>query len=102
VSQPTAAVPARPDPSMWESPELRGAIASRNWGMVFAALRRRGYSQEELASITGYSCGEVAAITGGRPIFSYDAQLRVAKVLGVPLCLAGFASCAAWGCGPAW
>lgn len=102
MSQLTAAVPARPDPSMWELPELRGAIASRNWGMVFASLRRRGYSQEELATITGYSCGEVAAIVGGRPILSYDAQLRVAKALGVPLCLAGFAACTVGGCGPAW
>jgi Helix-turn-helix len=88
-------LPFPPVPTVWEPTEARGAIASRNWGAVFAILRRYGYSQEQISAMTGCSTSEVAAIIGGRPLFSYETQLRVARALGVPMCLAGFAVCAA-------
>jgi hypothetical protein len=100
VSHPATDVPSPPNPEVWESPEARGAIASRNWGAVFAILRRRGYSQQQISAMTGCSAGDVAAIIGGRPLFSYEAQFRVARALGVPMCLAGFASCVAICGGP--
>jgi transcriptional regulator with XRE-family HTH domain len=82
-----------PGPGAWELPEMRGAVASRNYGQVFAILRRLGYTQDQLSSMTGYSHTEVAAIISGRPVISYDVQFRLAKRLGLPLCLAGFADC---------
>jgi hypothetical protein len=83
-----------PDHSIWTSPEARGAIASRNWGAVFTILRRYGYTQEHISAMTGCSPRDVAATIGGRPLFSHEAQYRVAGALGVPMCLAGFATCA--------
>jgi transcriptional regulator with XRE-family HTH domain len=88
--------PEKPDPKMWERPEMQAAVTARDFTKVFRLLQRVGLSQQRIAALTGQSQPEVSAIVHGRKVMAYDVLLRVADGLGVPRGLAGLSSC---GCG---
>jgi transcriptional regulator with XRE-family HTH domain len=83
----------RPGPEIWESPEMREAVAARDVTKVFRLLQRVGMSQQRIAALTGQSQPEVSAIIHGRKVQAYDVLLRVTDGLGIPRGLAGMSSC---------
>jgi hypothetical protein len=95
MNTPEPSLPAKPDPAIWDLPEMRAAVASRDIGWIYSILRRHGLSQPEIAVLTRQSQPEVAAIMAGCRVLAYDVLFRIARGLGFPLCLAGLASCCA-------
>ena len=83
----------KPDPRMWERPEMQAAVNVRDFAKVFRLLQRVGLSQQRIAALTGQSQPEVSAIVHGRRLMAYDVLLRVAEGLGIPRGLAGLSSC---------
>ena len=43
------------DPAVWEQPDMRAALAVRDIGAVYRALRDVGISQRQIAALTGQS-----------------------------------------------
>jgi hypothetical protein len=74
----------RPDPSVWERPEMRLLLARRDIGGVYRQLRHIGFSQQRIAALTGQSQPEVSAIMKGRRVMAYDVLARIADGLGIP------------------
>ena len=73
-----------PDPDLWERPEARRALATRDLAAVFRLLRRTGVSQRAIAALTGLAPSEVYEIGRGRRVMAYDVLCRIADGLGVP------------------
>ena len=70
---------------VWDRPDMRHALATRDIGAVFQILQRHGVSQRKIAARTGQTQGEVSEILhGDRKVNAYDLLLRIAKGLGVP------------------
>ena len=68
---------------------------------LFVWLQRRGWSQAQIASLTGQSQPEVSAIIKGRKVTAYPVLLRVADGSGIPRGYLGLSSCIACdGTGP--
>jgi len=88
-----APVLARPDPVLWEDPQMRSAWAWRDITRVYRILQRHGLSQQRIAALTGQSQPEVSAIIHGRKAMAYDLIERVAEGLGVPRGYAGLSYC---------
>jgi transcriptional regulator with XRE-family HTH domain len=90
-ARPAPAVPQRPDPELWERPEVRAILAERDIAALIMLLQRHGFSQRRLAALVGMSQSEISEIKGGRRVGAYDVFLRVAQGLGVPLVYMGLA-----------
>jgi transcriptional regulator with XRE-family HTH domain len=72
------------NPEVWEQPEMREALASREISSVYRLLRREGTSQRQIAAMTGQSQSEVSEILKGRQVMAYDVLTRISAGLGVP------------------
>lgn len=71
-------------PDVWNGPEMRAALASRNISEIYRQLRRVGVSQRQIAASTGQSQSEVSEILKGRQVMAYDVLARIADGLGIP------------------
>ena len=86
--------PPVPDPAWWSLPEVAPILAERDITGLYRWLQRRGWSQQQIASLTGQSQPEVSAIVHGRQLTSYDVLVRIADGLRIPRVLMGLGSCA--------
>jgi hypothetical protein len=84
----------RPPREFWFTPQLRPALAERDFTAIYRMLRRYGYTQHQLSVLTGHSQPQVSATVNGRPVMAYQVMKRVADGLGIPPCLLGMATCA--------
>ncbi|HSV65799.1 MAG TPA: helix-turn-helix transcriptional regulator [Mycobacteriales bacterium] len=66
-------------------------VARRDIGGIYRVLQTHGYTQQQIATLTGQSQPEVSAIIHGRQVMAYDVIERVLDGLGVPRGLAGLA-----------
>ena len=71
-------------PDVWNKPEMRDALATRNVSEIYRQLRRVGVSQRQIAASTGQSQSEVSEILKGRQVMAYDVLARIADGLGIP------------------
>ncbi|WP_433678686.1 helix-turn-helix domain-containing protein [Nocardia sp. CA-119907] len=80
------AVPAAPiSPALWETPEMRRALAARDIKTVFELLQRHGISQRAISRRVDLNLSEIYRILHkGRKIMAYDLLVRVADALGIP------------------
>ncbi|EHR48535.1 Helix-turn-helix protein [Saccharomonospora marina XMU15] len=69
---------------VWETAEMRDALASRNISEVYRQLRKHGVSQRQIAAMTGQSQSEVSEILKGRQVMAYDVLSRISEGLGIP------------------
>jgi predicted XRE-type DNA-binding protein len=58
------------DPVWWERSDMRAALAVRDIGAVYRALREVGISQRQIAALTGQSQSEVSEILTGRQVMA--------------------------------
>ncbi|WP_156769782.1 transcriptional regulator [Nocardia sp. 852002-20019_SCH5090214] len=72
-------------PEIWESPQMRRALAARDLKLVFDLLQRGGIGQRQIARMTGLHQSEVyEVIRKGRRIQAWDVLVRVADGMGIP------------------
>ncbi|MFO7192455.1 MULTISPECIES: helix-turn-helix transcriptional regulator [Thermocrispum] len=69
---------------VWETKEMREALAARDISKVYLLLRKEGISQRQIAAATGQSQSEVSEILKGRQVMAYDVLVRIAEGLGIP------------------
>ncbi|NIJ14453.1 tetratricopeptide (TPR) repeat protein/antitoxin component HigA of HigAB toxin-antitoxin module [Saccharomonospora amisosensis] len=69
---------------VWETAEMRDALANRNISEVYRQLRKHGVSQRQIAAMTGQSQSEVSEILKGRQVMAYDVLSRISEGLGIP------------------
>jgi tetratricopeptide (TPR) repeat protein len=69
---------------VWETPEMRDALANRNVSEVYRQLRKHGVSQRQIAALTGQSQSEVSEILKGRQVMAYDVLSRISDGLRIP------------------
>ncbi|HSV66661.1 MAG TPA: hypothetical protein VLJ59_12230 [Mycobacteriales bacterium] len=74
----------RPDPALWEGPDIRAVLAVRDITRLYRLLQAHSYSQQHIAALVGQSQPEVSAITHGRQVQAYDVIERVVEGLGAP------------------
>lgn len=75
---------ARIKSEVWETTEMRDALANRNISEVYRQLRKHGVSQRQIAAMTGQSQSEVSEILKGRQVMAYDVLSRISDGLGIP------------------
>jgi transcriptional regulator with XRE-family HTH domain len=85
------------NPAWWEQPDMRQALAARDIGGVYRALRDLGISQRQIAQCTGQSQPEISEILNGRVVRDYRVLERIAEGLGIPRTLMGLSWWAADG-----
>jgi transcriptional regulator with XRE-family HTH domain len=83
--------PGKPELRMWDAPEMRAALAQRDFRLVYRLLQRVGYTQQRIAAMTGQSQPEVSAIINGRKVMAIDVIERIMSGLGAPPAYAGLA-----------
>jgi hypothetical protein len=70
---------------VFNSREMRLALAQRDIRAVYKLLQRHGVSQRRIARFTQQTQGEVSEIiTGKRVVQSYDVLVRIAEGLAIP------------------
>ena len=72
-----------PDPAVWQAPEMRRALEERDIGRVYRILRRLGFTQNRLGTLTGQSQPEISAIMNGRIVVAVVVLARIADGLGM-------------------
>jgi len=73
------------DPALFDSDEMRAALAARDIGTLYRHLRRLGISQRHIAQLTGQSQSEVSEImVRGRQVSNVWVLERIADGLGIP------------------
>ncbi|GAB2663795.1 helix-turn-helix transcriptional regulator [Saccharopolyspora gloriosae] len=77
---PTEDIPS----AVWRCAEVRDALAVRDIGTVYRALRAHGVSQSRIAQLTGQAQSEVSDVLNGRAVRSYELLSRIATGLGIP------------------
>ncbi len=82
-----------PDPAVWQAPEMRRALEERDIGRVYRILRRLGFTQNRLGTLTGQSQPEISAIMNGRNVVAVVVLARIADGLGIPPGYLGLACC---------
>lgn len=80
----------RPDPGEWQRPAMAAALATLDMTRV---LQKVGFSQQQIAGLTGQSQPEVSAIIHGRRVMAFSVLRRIVEGLGAPACLAGMTPC---------
>ncbi|MGW5315511.1 helix-turn-helix domain-containing protein [Nocardia thailandica] len=71
-------------PEIWESPQMRRALAARDLKVVFDLLQRAGIGQRQIARMTGLHQSEVyEVIRKGRRIQAWDVLVRIADGMGI-------------------
>ncbi|MFR9727653.1 helix-turn-helix domain-containing protein [Saccharopolyspora sp. MS10] len=71
-------------PEIWRRAEIRDALAVRDIGAVYRALREHGIPQSRIAQLTGQAQSEVSDVLNGRAVRSYELLSRIADGLGIP------------------
>jgi transcriptional regulator with XRE-family HTH domain len=72
------------DSALFDSDEVRAALAARDVGTVYRLLWRAGVSQRRIGQLTGQSQSEVCEILKGRRVRDVWVLERIADGLGVP------------------
>ncbi|APU12938.1 helix-turn-helix domain-containing protein [Actinoalloteichus fjordicus] len=72
------------DPSLWERPQIRTALARHDISTVYRLLGGAGIAQRRIAQLTGQSQSDVSEIAGGRQVQAYDLLVRIAEGFGIP------------------
>lgn len=72
------------NPAVWERPEMRRALATRDVATVYRLLQRMGVSQRRIAAATGQSQSDVSEILKNRQVAAYEVLARIADGLGIP------------------
>ncbi|WP_158852015.1 helix-turn-helix domain-containing protein [Saccharothrix deserti] len=97
AGQPSVVVPEAPLPplprSLWESREVREAVANDSPGTVVAVARRaHGLRQDELGTLAGFSQSAISRLESGSNI-AYDLRVLrpLQRLLGIPAHLLGLA-----------
>jgi transcriptional regulator with XRE-family HTH domain/tetratricopeptide (TPR) repeat protein len=72
------------DPRVWDTPQMRAALARHDIGRVYQLLSTVGVSQRRIAAMTGQNQSEVSEIVQGRQVQAYDVLARIADGLHVP------------------
>jgi Helix-turn-helix domain len=85
--------PVRPDPWIWDEPQMRQALYQHDFITVYRLLQRIGYSQNAIGQLTGQSQPEISAILHGRRVISYRVIARIADGLGIPRGYLGLSRC---------
>lgn len=71
--------------AVWETPDMRSALARRDLKTVYELLGRKGVGQREIARRTGQSPSEIhEVLRRNRRIQGYDVLARIADGLGIP------------------
>src|SRR5262245_25942024 len=72
--------------TLWDRPEMRGALQVRDFGRVFELLRQyAGLSQTAIGSLTGLAQGKVSDIMNGRhQVTAFDVVERIADGVSMP------------------
>jgi len=73
-----------PGAQLWQRPDMRKALATRDIAAVYRLMQRYGVAQRRIAALTGQSQSEISEILNGRQVNSYDVLVRIAQGLGVP------------------
>ncbi|WP_245572394.1 helix-turn-helix domain-containing protein [Actinokineospora enzanensis] len=80
------------DPTLWDAPAMRAALANHDIATVFHLLKRAGVSQGRIAALTGHTQPDVSRIMNRRHMVQAYAVLdRIATGLGIPRGLMGLA-----------
>jgi transcriptional regulator with XRE-family HTH domain len=75
----------KPPAKLWDDPRLADALQFHEIRDLYRHLQARGYSQRQIAALTGQSQSEISEVLGrGRRINSYDVLVRIAEGLGIP------------------
>ena len=90
----------RPDPEIWDEPQMRRVLAARDIPVVYRILNGRGYRQWKIGLLTGQSQPEISPIMHGRTVVAVVVLARIAKGLGIPGRYLGLACCACPHTGP--
>ncbi|KOV82078.1 helix-turn-helix domain-containing protein [Nocardia sp. NRRL S-836] len=80
-------------PAVWETAEVRDAVAAQSPGTVVAAARKaHGLRQDELGALAGFSQSAISRLESGSNI-AYDLRVLRAlqRLLGIPAHLLGLA-----------
>ena len=85
----------RVDREWWDDPRLRPSLAIQDVQALFVWLQRHGFSQAQIAAMTGQSQPEVSAIIKGRKVVAYSVFLRIADGVGIPRGYLGLSGCLA-------
>ena len=92
IVMPDGPLPLLP-PSIWESREIREAVASDSPGTVIAIARKaHGLRQDELGVLAGFSQSAISRLESGSNI-AYDMRVlrTLQRLLGIPAYLLGLA-----------
>jgi DNA-binding XRE family transcriptional regulator len=90
VVVPDGPLPVLP-PAIWESKEVRDAVAAESPGAVVAVARRaHGLRQDELGTLAGFSQSAISRLESGSNI-AYDMRVlrTLQRLLGIPAHLLG-------------
>lgn len=70
---------------VWNTREMRLALATRDIATVYKLLQKHGVSQRRIAAFTQQSQGEISEIIAGRRVVtSYDLLVRIADGFAIP------------------
>jgi transcriptional regulator with XRE-family HTH domain len=72
------------DPALWEQPDMRAALATRDIGKVYRLLTRLGISQRQIGALVGQPQSDVSEIINGRAVKGYAVLERISERLGIP------------------
>ena len=72
------------DPTVWDRPHMRAALAGRDIAALFRTLQRLGVSQRNIAFSTDQSQSEISEIIAGRQVMAVEVLERIFDNLGVP------------------
>ena len=77
------------DPSFWERPQIRAALARRDIGAVYRELIAEGFTRRQLSELAGHGPSTVSEIVAGRPVAMYPTLERIAAPAGHPTGIPG-------------
>ena len=77
------------DPALYRQDDVRRVLAEHDIAALYLALKDAGFTQRQIAELTGQSQSEVSEILDGRQVASYDLLVRIAKGLSIPRELMG-------------
>lgn len=72
------------EPVLLARPEVRAALAGHDIGALFRVLGKYGWTQREIAKVTGMAQSSVCEIVKGRRVIGFQLLVRIADGLGIP------------------
>ncbi|MDQ3154427.1 MAG: helix-turn-helix domain-containing protein [Actinomycetota bacterium] len=77
------------DPTLYQRDDMRTILAARDIAALYRVLEDAGFTQRDIARLTGQSQSEVCDILAGRRVLSYDLLVRITEGLAIPRELMG-------------